>query len=289
MPNQLEKRFHQAGQRVRAMVLSVNTNAGALIALQNLSETNRNLSQVQNRVNTGLRVATAKDNGAIFAIAQNLRAEVGGLRAVEQSLDRAISVSDVAIAGGQTIADILVEAKEKSVAATETGLSADTLTALNNDFQALIAQISTIVSNAIFDGANLLSAGASNLVALSDANGNNITVSAQDLSTGNLSLASADLTSQSNAQTALTNLDTAITTVSNALASFGAKARALESQRVFISKLSDTIKSGIGNLVDADLASESAALQSLQVKQQLGVQALAIANSSPRVVLSLFQ
>lgn len=271
------------------MVLSVNTNVGALIALQNLSKTNRELNQVQNRVNTGLRVATAKDNGAIFAIAQNLRAEVGGLRAVDQSLGRAVSVTDVAIAGGQTIADLLVEAKEKAVAATETGLSTDTLTALNNDFQALVTQISTIVSNATFDGANLLSAAAADLVALSDASGGTVSVAAQDLSASNLSLASVDLTSQSNAQTALTNLDAAITSVSNSLASLGAQAKAVEAQQVFIGKLSDTIKSGIGNLVDADLAAESAALQSLQVKQQLGIQALSIANQAPTVILSLFR
>src|SRR3990170_93249 len=90
------------------MVLSVNTNVGAFIALQNLSATNQQLNVVQNRINTGLKVATAKDNGAVFAIAQTLRAQVGGLNAVNQSLDRAASVADVAIAGGQSIADLLV-------------------------------------------------------------------------------------------------------------------------------------------------------------------------------------
>uniref|UniRef100_UPI0035B3C655 flagellin n=1 Tax=Phenylobacterium sp. TaxID=1871053 RepID=UPI0035B3C655 len=131
---------------------SVNTNQGAMIALQNLNSTNKDLGTVQNRVNTGLKVASAKDNGAIWAIAQNQRAESSSLNSVISSLQRGQSVADVAMSAGTAISDILVQMKEKVLAATEAGLSTASKQALSDEYQSLRDQINTIANNASFDG-----------------------------------------------------------------------------------------------------------------------------------------
>ncbi len=148
------------------MGFSVNTNIGAMIALQNLDATNRALNMVQSRVSTGLKIAGAKDNGAIYAIAQNMRADVAGLNAVKQSLSNGVSITDVAVAAGEAISDLLVEMKEKAVAATDASLDTASRNALNADFVALVDQITNIVDNAEFNGTNLIKSGASALVVL---------------------------------------------------------------------------------------------------------------------------
>ena len=274
-------------------MLSVNTNSSALVALQNLNATNMQLSQTQNRINTGLKVSGPKDNAALYQIAQGLRADLAGMDAVKQSLDRAISTVDIAIAGGQSVSDLLNQMRAKAVAASDTGLDTASRTALQNDFNALRDQISTIVSNATFNGTNMLKNGGTGVSAIVSADGtSNVAVAAQDLSlTGGIITitAGSTFTTATTAASIVTAISTSIANVNAALGKLGTGANALQSQRSFANKLSDTIETGIGNLVDADLAKESATLQSLQVKQQLGVQALSIANQAPQVLLSLFR
>ena len=135
---------------------TINTNAGAMVALQNLNQTNRDLETVQSRINTGLAISSAKDNGGIYAIAQKMRSDVAGYGAVRNSLDLAQSTTDVALAAGEAISDLLVEMKEKALAASDTSLDTASRTALNEDFKALRDQISTITSNAEFNGTNLI-------------------------------------------------------------------------------------------------------------------------------------
>ncbi|MGY6531703.1 flagellin [Glycocaulis sp.] len=273
---------------------SVNTNAGAMVALQNLNRTNQELQTVQNRINTGLSVASAKDNGGIYAIAQNMRAEVGSLRAVNNSLDLAISVVDVSLAAGDAISDLLIEMKEKALAASDVSLDSASRTALSEDFKALRDQISTIVENAEFNGSNLIDGSMSGgISALANAKGTNtINVSDEDLSLSGTILGlsgGTDIASQSDASAAVTAIESALTNLNSALARLGTGSKSLEIHKTFVSKLSDSLEKGIGNLVDADLAKESARLQSLQVKQQLGIQALSIANSAPATVLGFFR
>jgi flagellin len=277
---------------------SVNTNVGAMIALQNLNATNADLMTTQNRINTGKKVASAKDNGAIWAIAQNQRATSSSLNAVKDSLQRSQSTVDVAIAGGEAVSDLLIQMKEKALAASDTSLDASSRTALNDDFTSLRDQIQKSVSNATFNGINMIeSAGASTnpgttIAALADDTGTSkLTVQAQDLSLGgsNLNLAGASISTQASAQSMIATVTTAIGNVSTALSKLGTGSKALSSHLTFVGKLQDSIDAGVGNLVDADLAKESAKLTSLQTKQQLGVQALSIANSSSQGILSLFR
>lgn len=135
---------------------SVNTNYGALVALQSLNQTTKDLSEVQNHINTGLKVASAKDNGAVFAIAQGQRARVASIGAVADGIDRAKSVIDVSLSAGESIGDILKQLKEKSVAAQATDLSTDQRAALQADFSALRNQIDQIADAATFNGSNLV-------------------------------------------------------------------------------------------------------------------------------------
>lgn len=273
---------------------SVNTNMGAMVALQNLNSTNKDLGTVQSRVNTGLKIANAKDNGAIWAIAQNQRAESSSLNAVMGSLQRGQSTVDVALSAGAAISDILVQMKEKAVAASETGLTTASKQALSDEYVALRAQINTISSNASFDGVNLISAVATSstgikAIANADASAT-IDIAHVDLSTTNSAIAGTLATLTGTVGTAdITNLETAIQDVSAKLSKLGTGAKALDTHLNFVGKLQDTLDAGVGNLVDADLAKESAKLQALQTKQQLGIQALSIANQSSSTLLSLFR
>lgn len=422
---------------------SVNTNYGAMVALQTLNKTNMELAEVQNRVNTGLKVASAKDNGAVFAIAQGQRSRVDAISSVRDGIDRGISAIDTALAAGNQVSDLLVQMKAKAVAAQAADLNSTQRSALHADFDALRGQISRIVNSATFNGANLvngtnLSGGGNALSVLqsdvatgstggnvdtitgsgvqvataaipsrnaqvTDTNGttttagtlaandylrltvgsttyttqitasttineftnainsmtggrvtavynestgvftmqgqnstdsitvafntaadgsgtahfsqffgtaaaaagtssdaadtrptSSFTVSGFDLKVGGVGALSAagswDIgTSAATALTAANELDTAMTTLNSNLATLGSQAKALNVQKTFLASLGDEITNAIGNLVDADLAKESARLQALQVKQQLGAQALTIANQSPSILLSFFR
>jgi flagellin len=403
-------------------MLSVNTNYSAMIALQNLNFTNNELEGVQNKISTGFKISSARDNGAIYAIAEGQRSRVSSVAAVKDGIDRANSTIDVALSAGKSIGEILQKLKAKAVAAQADDMTADQRSALQADFTSMRKQIDTIANSAQFNGANL-AAGSFNLnVLISDlggsvaattdgvqtlalptpisgsalitaasatggdiADGDLITfaltdsvnlgtftieveltagmtvddyVEAVNASSGgkisasyddvagqftylindtayddlaitsdgvdaapigagvatavvssagsnvmvvngtDMTLASAmfstfatvDIaTSAASATTAANALEQAIVDLNITLASLGSQATALDAQNDFLAKLSDEIENGIGNLVDADLAKESAKLQSLQIKQQLGAQALSIANQAPQVILSLFR
>jgi flagellin len=270
---------------------SINTNTGAIIALQNLNVTASELQTTQNRISTGLSVSSAKDNGAIWGIAQNSRSSVNALDAVKQSLQRAQSTVDVAVSAGQTVSDLLNQIKSKVLAGSDTSLDTTSRTALGNDVTALVNQIGRIVNNADFNGTNIIKNGGTNIAALANAAGTNVlTVTAQDLSSsGATTGVVGGWTTAASASTVLTAVNTAITTTNAAVAKLGTSSNALTTHLNFISSLQDTLTQGVGNLVDADVAKESANLTALQTKQQLGIQALSIANSSKSGLLSLFR
>ena len=273
------------------MTTSIHTNTSAMIALQNLNRTNDQLAATQSRVNTGLKVQGARDNAAVWAVAQGQRADRGSLEAVTTSLNRATSIADVSLAAGEQISDILLELKQKATAAADPSASAATRTSYNDEFQALLSSIDSFANNAIFDGANILDGSATTtLDFLASADGaETIALDRQNLTVAGLSLTGTTLTSQANATTALAAVNAAITTSSARLAELGAQSKQIERHTTYVGKLSDALEAGIGNLVDADLAKESARLQALQVQQQLGVQALSIANQAPQIILSLFK
>jgi flagellin len=275
------------------MALSVHTNDAALIALQNLNNTSSQLNEVQNRISTGLAINSAKDNASVWAIAQGQRADIGSLAAVKSSLDRATSIADVASTAGATISDLLVQMKTKVVAAMDPSIDTASRNALNSDFKSILGQITQVVQNATFDGANMLDGSVSQIKFIANANATGfITLSSQNLSLGGglISVAAtASLGTLTFATNILAQLTTSISNTNQALGNLGSQSKAISNHNTFVQQLSDQLTTGVGNLVDADLAKESARLQALQVQQQLGAQALSIANQAPQVILSLFK
>ncbi|MAT36065.1 MAG: flagellin [Ponticaulis sp.] len=272
---------------------SVNTNYGAMVALQQLNSTNSQLESTQTRINTGMKVASAKDNGAIYAIAQGMRSDVAGYGVVSESLDRASSTVDVAIAAGEAVSDLLIDMKEKALSAADASLTSTQRSAFNEDFKALRDQIGTIVSNAEFNGVNLINGTTNSIDAIASADGSSvITVLDEALSLGGSIItlaATASLSSAGVASAAVGTIETSLNNLNQALARLGTSSKSLSVHADFVTKLSDVTEKGIGNLVDADLAKESAKLQALQTKQQLGVQALSIANQASGIALSFFR
>jgi len=309
---------------------SINTNTGALVALQNLNQTNRDLSVAQSRVNTGLKIATAKDNGAIFAIAAGQRAEMSALDSVKQSMQRGQSIVDVAMAAGETVMSALTELKSLAVAiadAPKTYGAGGAVTGLGEsgkklvaDFEAIVKEIHTSLAGATFDGANVFKTQATDLK-VTTGTGANATFTLKPSTGAGSGAAAASLAFDSTQSatagagnydqatgvwaakasstagappSALTdytvaNVEAAITAFTGVMADLGTKSKSLDRQLTFTSKMQDALETGVGNLVDADLAKESARLTALQTKQQLGVQALSIANQSSSIVLSLFR
>jgi flagellin len=274
-------------------MLSVNTNTGAMIALQYLNQTEAQMEKTQNAVNTGMKVASAKDDGATYAMAQNMRGDIAGYGAVTDSLHRGMSVIDVAMSAGQSISDLLIEMKQKALAASDTSLDTVSRQAINQDFVALRDQIATIVKNAVFNGFNLVDGSTTQVTALASADGTRrITASAENMSlSGSIVTMStgASISTQASASLMVATIQASLTNVDSALAKLSSDSKKFSVQVDFTQKLSDSLTSGVGNLVDANMATESALLQSLQVKQQLGVQALSIANQAPQYILSLFK
>jgi flagellin len=281
------------------MAFSVNTNAGAMAALQSLNATNRNMATTQSRINTGLNVASTKDDSAKYTIAQTLRGDLGDLKAVTSSLNNAKSVTDVAVAGVEQISDLVNQMHSKALEASDAGLGQTSRDAIAKDLTALKEQVNTIISSSDFNGTNLLLSTATSgsvsalqsvatgATALTVANqGTDTAFAAGSVGAAGAAITLADATA---AGTLATDLDTFAATVKTSLSTLGSASRKVDGQLSFTSKLSDVVSTGIGNLVDADLAKESANLQALQVQQQLGVQALSIANQAPQTILSLFR
>jgi flagellin len=275
------------------MALSVNTNVGAMTALQYLSKTQASMATTQNAISTGYKVASAKDDGATYAIAQNMRGNVASYQSVQDSLNRGMSAVDVAMSAGQSISDLLIQMKAKALAASDAAIDTASRQSLNNDFTALRDQITTIVKNADFNGFNLVNGSTNQISALASTDGSRrISVGAQNMSLDGsiVTIASSGVIStQAKASTMISTVQSSLTNVNTALAKLSAGSKKYSIQLDFASKLSDTLTSGIGNLVDANMANESAKLTALQTKQQLGIQALSIANSAPQSILSLFQ
>lgn len=283
------------------MSFTVNTNVGAMAALQSLSSTNKSLAQTQSRINSGYNVASTKDDSAAFAIAQTLRSDMGGMKAVSNSLNRAKSVTDVAVAGAEQISDILIEMKKKAYEAADT-IDQPSRDAINQDFVALRDRITTVINSSDFNGTNILKNGGGTVAALQSVQDgdaattgwqpDSLAVANQGLDLGGTVItvaAAGDVSSQANAQAMVQTIADSQSNLKTSLSSLGSAARRIDSQLAFTSRLSDVVEASVGNLVDADLAKESAKLQALQVKQQLGVQALSIANQAPQAIMALFR
>lgn len=279
---------------------SILTNNSAMVALQTLKSINGNLAKTQDEISTGKTIASAKDGSAVWAISKVMESDVSGFEAVSDALSLGESTVAVASAAAEQIVDVLGEIKDLAISANSENVDFGKVQA---DIDERVAQVASIISAAQFNGANLLATdvdgnGGTSLSIVSslDRVGSGaptaatITVDSVDFE-ANIDLA-ADLTAIADvttAATALGEIETFIQTAIDGAAALGASAARVSDQNDFVSKLTDAMKSGIGALVDTDMEAASARLQALQTQQQLGVQALSIANQAPQTILSLFR
>lgn len=278
------------------MVVSIKTNTSALVALQQLNATNIELDSIQDRVATGLKIRTAKDDAGTFAVAQKQRADLDAYDAVGQSVQRGINILDVSIAALETLSNLIIDMKSKAVQAADPSLSATNRALINADYQAYVSQVATIIDAATFDGFNLINKNPVvpatddlNILAEPTASAAlSINVPAVNIKAATSGVFNG-VTTLADAQAEVAALNTMLQSVTGALATLGGNALRLETHAGFVVKLQDSLTVGIGSLVDADLGRESARLQSVQVQQQLSTQALQIANSRPQQILALFQ
>jgi flagellin len=275
------------------MTISVQNNSAALTALQNLNRANDQLANVQQQISTTLTVAEPKDNPAVWATAQGQKIDINGLASVTQSLNRASSISDVALSAGQSVVDLLNQIKTDVLSAQDSQLDTTGRASLNADFQGLLQRISTTLQSASFDGVNLLdgSTGSLSFLATADAS-QTVTLPAENLSLGGgiITISSTSTISTTQAASAMmAQVDSSIANVTSALANIGDQAKLIDAHNALVQNLSSVLTQGRGDLIDTDVAADSARLQALQIQQQLGEQSLNVANSMPSVLLSLFR
>jgi flagellin len=268
---------------------SVNTNVGAMVALSDMNMTQSSLNTVQNRISTGLKVTGAQDDASDFSIAQGIRSDLKAFDAVQQSLSSGTGIIQTAIAGATSVSNLLNTIKSKAIEASNPANTAQQQSILANDFNAMIKQLNTFINQSVYSGRNLLSAGSVSVAVTSTISGGQLTLNNASAVSGISTVLSSGVATTSAALTLLSTIDAQQLVMGAALGSLGANANDLNFLSTFTKSLSDAVTQGLGALVDANLAQESAKLQALQVKQQLGVQALSIANQRPQVLLSLFR
>lgn len=274
------------------MLNSVNTNSGAITALQSLNRTNSELAVVQKRISTGYKVADGYDDGASFAVAQSLRADVKAYDAVSSQLSKASGILTVASDAAKSISDKLADVKSVLVKLSDEAVTGDERDQYESQYDALRSDINRFIDNAELNGTNLLNTATDvSVVSTGDGSGT-IALTATNLTTDVYTALGAAPTSASAAQTLLAasgGFDDAEVAVNGVLNDLGNDLKSVNNQIELMKSLSDGTEISIGSIVDADLAKESARLQSLQIKQQLGSQALGIANQAPSILLSLFR
>jgi flagellin len=275
------------------MRISVQNDSSALLALQNLNRTTEQLSKVQQEIASTLAVSQPKDNPSVWATAQGQQVDINGLASVTDSLNRASSISDVALSAGQSVISLLGQLKNDALTGQDPQLDPTARQSLNTDFAGLLQRIATTLSNAAFDGANLLDGSGGNLRFLATADATQVvTLPAKNLSLGGtiITLSSTDTIGTTAAASAMmAQIDASIANVTSALADIGDQSKLISAHKQLVTNLSNVLSTGMGDLINANTAADSARLEALKVQQQLGEQSLSLANAMPNVLLSLFK
>jgi flagellin len=270
----------------KTRMTSVNTNVGALLAQKFLRSTGSDLITTQNRVSSGLRVSTVTDDASSFAVASGIRGDIKAYVAVAAALQGSQVAATVAISAGETVSNRVGDIKAKLVQLSDESLSSASRATYQTDLDSMVAEVNDYLAQAEYSGRNLLGSGGADLLVVSNIDGSSVTVGNNDVS--DLAFA-GNITDNGDAQDALSTLAVFKADLDSALANLGADVARIKSQTEFIKQAQETVQIGLGALVDADLAKESSTLTSLQVRQQLGVQAIGIANSAPQTLLGLFR
>ena len=278
---------------------SINYNAGAAVALNDLNITATGLQTTYNAVSTGKLINGPATNPAIWATAQRSGSDISALDAVVQSIQRNQSVNDVAVSAGQQIVDLLNQLKAVVTTASDGTTDAASRAECLTQFKSLVQQINNTANSATFNGVNLLNTAATGFFALANASGTmHVTITPKNLTIqqgvapiagGFTFTAGAGFASAASATTLLAAVNTSVSNITSDVAALGTNSTNLSNQLTMVQTLQQGLQGGVSNLVDADMAKESAQLQALQAKQQLGVPALSIANASKSQLLNLFK
>jgi flagellin len=270
------------------MTISVNSNRSALNALQTLARGNDPLAASQTR--PGAKAGEGRERSA--PAVQAPRADAGSLIATKRSLDRAASVSDVALASAGTVSSLIETLRQLAAEAAGAATEPATRQRLDTDFRAGLRQIDRVVQHASFDGANLLNGSTAGDLRFSLDAQTQLSLSAYDLTLGGPVVrvgAETGLGSADEAAVASAALEASHTNVASVLEGLGAQSRQVEAHTRFVSRLRDAAGAGESGQVEAGLSKEGARLQALHVQQQLSGQRLSIANQAPQIVLQLFR
>jgi len=271
---------------------SVNTNVGAMVALQSLNRTTDQLDTTQKRVSTGFRVADARDDGAAFAVAQRVRADVSGLTSAQEQLGGVKGILDVTLASLTKVSDTMKDIKGVLVKLADGNIDAASRTQYEAQYVKLQEAVTSYISDATYNGNTLLTTAAATLTTVRNETGGNYSIGAV-VATG-ITIAASAPTSAAAASNMLsgtgsTDFNGVMGAINTALNTMGNHSKTIDRFREYNKDKIDALESGLGALVDADLAKESAKMQSLQVRQQLGTQALGMANQAPQALLGLFR
>ncbi|WP_338662741.1 flagellin [Pararoseomonas sp. SCSIO 73927] len=273
---------------------SVNTNLGAQVALQSMNRTNDMLNATQKRISTGYRVSDAKDDGAAFAVAQSVRADIAGLTSANEQMGSVQGILDTTLAGLNKVSESMTELRGVLVKLADGTLSDSQRSQYQSQYESIRTQVQNFVTDATYNGRTLLTtstaAGGGDIATTRNERATLYTLTAvEGASTLVVAAAPTDAAGAASALAATGDFTTTMSAVNTALNTFGNASNYLENQMSYNKEKLDSLNTGLGSLIDADLAKESAALQALQIKQQLGTQALGIANQSPQGLLSLFR
>lgn len=279
---------------------SVNTNYGAMVALQSLNRTNTQLQAVQKQVSTGFRVADAVDDGAAYAVAQGIRSSVGALTSANQQLGNVRGLLTTTQSGLNNISNTMNKMREVLVKLSDENTTDTDRTNYKQQYNSLLANVKTFVQDASYNGKTLIgdlagSNGTFSRVAVA----RNESGSTYGIATfggaalyGSIAFTSTQMSSAASMAALITATGTFLNqsnSVGKALNQVGSSVNYVNNQVSYNNDKIDALNTGLGSLVDADLAKESAQLQALQIRQQLGTQSLSLANQAPQTLLSLFK
>ena len=281
------------------MAFSIQTNISSLIALTNFGKASTELDNISKVISTGLNISSSKDDSSNFSIAQGIRGEVKSIDAVIRGINNAKGIAEVAISGATAVSNLFQDIRQRVTDGSNPANTAAQQLLMQNDYTSLLQQMRQFMENSEFNGVNILIetnvpfntiVGAVNDVeVLKDLQGTSLTLEGQRLDLSYALLLQEDITTATNASQTLAVLLQEERRVNNAIASLGSNFRALEQQTRYLEILKDVTETGLGNIVDADMARASAKLTSSQVRKELAAQTLSIANQSPEVFLGLFE
>ncbi len=276
------------------MVDRLNNATGVLGALKYLQSSTRDIEKTETRISSGLKVARARDDATSYNAAASMRGQTSSLNAVTLSLNRAESISDTAIAAAEQVSKLLIEMQRTATDAMGQDLSDDQRAEYMNTFKNQQALLERFLTNASFDGANVLDGSKPlgvSFIADSEAS-HSLTLAGRNFLPGGPIVTVGtyhDLHSLTNATQARDAVAESIANVGDQLTEMVAERKRIEAQKGFVTRLADALAAGISRMVDTDLAAESALIQALQVKQELSAQSVGIANAAPQALLSLFR